>query len=32
MFIGFEHMSDEWKVKEYNHEFGIGRFLGLHLD
>jgi hypothetical protein len=32
LFIGFEHMSNEWKVEEVNNEFGIGSFLRLYLN
>jgi hypothetical protein len=31
LYIGFEHMSNEWKSKKVNYEFGIGSFLRLHL-
>jgi hypothetical protein len=24
LFIGFERMSNDWKVEEVNYEFGIG--------
>jgi hypothetical protein len=27
LFIGFEHMSNEWKVEKVNYEFGIASFL-----
>jgi hypothetical protein len=27
LFIGFEHMCNEWKVEKVNYEFGIGSFL-----
>jgi hypothetical protein len=27
LFIGFELMSNEWKVKKVNYEFGIASFL-----
>jgi hypothetical protein len=27
LFIGFEHTSNEWKVKVVNYEFGITSFL-----
>jgi hypothetical protein len=27
LFIGFEHMSNDWKVKKVNYKFGIGSFL-----
>jgi hypothetical protein len=27
LFIGFEHMSDEWKREKVNYEFGITSFL-----
>jgi hypothetical protein len=26
LFIGFEHMSNEWKFEKVNYEFGIGSF------
>jgi hypothetical protein len=32
LFIGFEHMSNEWKVEEVSYEFGIWSFLRLYLD
>jgi hypothetical protein len=31
LFIGFEHMSNEWKVEEVNYEFVIGSFLRLYM-
>jgi hypothetical protein len=27
LFIGFEHMSKEWKVAKANYEFGVASFL-----
>jgi hypothetical protein len=27
LFIGFEHMSNEWKVKKVRYKFGIASFL-----
>jgi hypothetical protein len=27
LFIGFEHMSNAWKVEKVNYEFGITSFL-----
>jgi hypothetical protein len=32
LFIGFECMSNDWKVEKVNYWFGIGRFLRLYLD
>jgi hypothetical protein len=32
LFIGFEHVSNEWKHNEVNYVFGIGNFLRLNLD
>jgi hypothetical protein len=26
LFVKFEHMSSDWKVKEVNYKFGITRF------
>jgi hypothetical protein len=31
LFIGFECMSNEWKVEKVNYEFDIGSFLRLYL-
>jgi hypothetical protein len=32
LFIGFEHISNEWKFEKVNYKFGIASFLRLHLD
>jgi hypothetical protein len=32
LFIGFEHMGNEWKVEKVSYEFGIASFLILYLD
>jgi hypothetical protein len=32
MFIGFDCMSNDWKVKKVNYEFGTGSCLRLCLD
>jgi hypothetical protein len=32
LFIGFEHMGNEWKVEKVSYEFGIVSFLILYLD
>jgi hypothetical protein len=32
LFIGFEHMSNDWKVEKVNYEFGIESSLRLYLD
>jgi hypothetical protein len=31
LFIGFEHMSNEWKVEKVNYDFGIESFLRFYL-
>jgi hypothetical protein len=31
MFIGFDHMSNDWKVEKVNYEIDIGSFLRLYL-
>jgi hypothetical protein len=32
LFVGFERMSNDWKVEKVNYEFGFGGFLRLYLD
>jgi hypothetical protein len=32
LFIGFESMSNDWKIEKVNYEFGIVSFLRLYLD
>jgi hypothetical protein len=32
LFIGFEHVSNEWKVEKVNCKFGMASFLRLYLD
>jgi hypothetical protein len=32
LFIGFEHMCNEWKVEKVSYEFGVASFLRLYLD
>jgi hypothetical protein len=32
LFIGFERLSDDWKVQEVSYEFSIESFLRLCLD
>jgi hypothetical protein len=32
LFIGFERMTNEWKVEEVNYEFSIVSFLRMQLD
>jgi hypothetical protein len=32
LFIGFEHMSNYWKVEKVSYEFGVGSFLRLYLN
>jgi hypothetical protein len=32
LFIGFERMTNGWKVEKVNYEFGIESFLILYLD
>jgi hypothetical protein len=32
LFIGLEHMSNDWKFEEVNYEFGVGSFLRSYLD
>jgi hypothetical protein len=32
LFMGFERISNEWKVEKVSYEFGIVSFLRLYLD
>jgi hypothetical protein len=32
LFIGFGHMSNDWKVENVSYKFGMGSFLSLYLD